>query len=119
MDKVRRKINVLRVLQVVFYALGFPLFVHMVMLTAKPIQESYLASDLGAYMAIIIAAVMWVVVILAQLLFRAICRKNRMARAVWVALIATVITIAPVVYSDFMLKSEYSLHQAVLFAYPY
>ena len=107
MDKVRRKINVLRVLQVVFYALGFPLFVHMVMLTAKPIQESYLASDLGAYMAIIIAAVMWVVVILAQLLFRAICRKNRMARAVWVALIATVITIAPVVYSDFMLKSEY------------
>lgn len=107
MEKVRRKINFLRVLQVVFYALGFPLFVHMVMLTARPVQDSYLAENLTAYMAIIIAAVMWVVVILAQLLFRAICKKNRMARAVWVALIAAIITIAPVVYSDFMLKGEY------------
>ena len=107
MDKIRRKIRIQRVLQVVFYALGFPLFVHMVMLTARPVQESYLATDMGAYLAIIIAAVMWVVVILAQLLFRAICRKNRIARAVWVALIATVITIAPIAYSDFMVKGEY------------
>ena len=106
MDKIRRKINILRVLQVVFYALGFPLFVHMVMLTAKPVQESYFA-DSGAYLAIIIAAVMWVVVILVQLLFKALCKKNRVARAVWVALIAAVITMAPVLYSDFMLKADY------------
>ena len=108
MDKIRKKIRIQRVLQVVFYALGFPLFVHMVMLTARPVQESYLVGDINAYLAIIIAAVMWVVVILAQLLFRAICKKNRMARAVWVALIAAIITIAPVVYCDFMVKGEYN-----------
>ncbi|MBQ8177939.1 MAG: hypothetical protein IJ033_01975 [Clostridia bacterium] len=107
MEKVRRKITILRVLQVVFYALGFPLFVHLVMLANKPIADSYLAGNMTAYMAIIIAAVLWVVVILIQLLFKAICRKNRMARAVWVALFAAVITLAPVLYSDFMLKGEY------------
>ena len=78
MEKVRRKITVLRVLQVVFYALGFPLFLHMVMLTNKPVQDSYLATGLNGYMAIIIAAIIWVVVILIQLLFKAICKKNRM-----------------------------------------
>jgi len=107
MDKIKRKINVLRVLQVVFYALGFPLFIHMVMLTNKPVQESYLATGLNGYMAIIIAAIIWVVVILVQLLFRAICRKNRMARAVWVALFATVLTLAPILYCDFVLKGQY------------
>ncbi len=107
MEKVRRKITILRVLQVVFYALGFPLFVHMVMLTAKPVQDSYLASGLTGYMAIIIAAAIWVVVILIQLLFKLLCRKNRLARAVWVALFATVLTLAPIVYSDFMLKGKY------------
>ena len=107
MEKVRRKITILRVLQVVFYALGFPLFLHLVMLANKPIAESYLAGNITAYLAIIIAAVLWVVVILIQLLFRAICRKNRMARAVWVALFAAVITLAPVLYSDFLLKNQY------------
>ena len=107
MEKVRRKITVLRVLQVVFYALGFPLFVHLVMLTNKPVAESYLASGINGYMAIIIAAVIWVVVALIQLLFRGICKKNRLARAVWVALFATVLTLAPIVYSDFMLKGQY------------
>ena len=107
MDKIRKKIRLQRVLQVVFYALGFPLFLHMVMLTNKPVQESYLATGINGYMAIIIAAIIWVVVILAQLLFRAICRKNRMARAVWVALIAAVLTLAPIVYCDFMLKGQY------------
>ena len=107
MEKVRRKITVLRVLQVVFYALGFPLFLHMVMLTNKPVQDSYLATGLNGYMALIIAAIIWVVVILIQLLFKAICKKNRMARAVWVALFATVLTLAPVLYSDFMLKGQY------------
>ena len=107
MEKVRRKITILRVLQVVFYALGFPLILHLVMLANKPIAESYLAGNMTAYMAIIIAAVLWVVVILIQLLFRAICKKNRMARAVWVALFATVITLAPVLYCDFMLKGQY------------
>ncbi len=107
MEKVRRKITILRVLQVVFYALGFPLFVHLVMLTAKPIQESTLATGLTGYMAIIIAAVLWVVVILVQLLFKLLCKKNRLARAVWVALFATVLTLAPIVYSDFLLKGQY------------
>ncbi len=107
MEKVRRKITILRVLQVVFYALGFPLFVHMVMLAAKPISESTLATGLTGYMAIIIAAVLWVVVILVQLLFKLLCKKNRLARAVWVALFATVLTLAPIVYSDFMLKGKY------------
>ncbi len=107
MEKVRRKITILRVLQVVFYALGFPLFVHMVMLAAKPISESTLATGLTGYMAIIIAAVLWVVVILVQLLFKLLCKKNRLARAVWVALFATVLTLAPIVYSDFMLKGQY------------
>ncbi len=107
MEKVRRKITILRVLQVVFYALGFPLFLHLVLLANKSVADSYLADGLTAYMAIIIAAVLWVVVILIQLLFKAICKKNRMARAVWVALFAAVLTLAPVLYSDFMLKSEY------------
>lgn len=107
MEKVRRKITILRVLQVVFYALGFPLFLHLVMLANKPLSESYLAQNLTANMAIIIAAVLWVVVILVQLLFRGICKKNRMARAVWVALFAMVLTLAPVLYSDFMLKGKY------------
>ena len=107
MEKVRRKITVLRVLQVVFYALGFPLFLHLVMLTNKPVQESYLATGINGYMAIIIAAIIWVVVVLIQLLFKAICKKNRMARAVWVALFAAILTIAPIVYCDFMLKGQY------------
>lgn len=107
MVKVRRKITILRVLQVVFYALGFPLFLHLVMLANKPLEDSYLAGNLTAYMAIVIAAVLWVVVILLQLLFRGICRKNRMARAVLVALFATVITLAPIAYSDIILKGKY------------
>ena len=105
MVKVRRKITILRVLQVVFYALGFPLFLHMVMLANRSTADSLVANN--GYLAIIIAAALWVVVILAQLLFRAICRKNRMTRAVLVALIAAIITIAPIVYSDFVVKGQY------------
>ncbi|MBO7155999.1 MAG: hypothetical protein J6V83_01185 [Clostridia bacterium] len=105
MVQVRRKITILRVLQVVFYALGFPLFLHMVMLANKSTADSLVVNN--GYLALIIAAALWVVVILAQLLFRAICRKNRMSRAVMVALIAFIITVAPIVYSDFVLKGQY------------
>ena len=107
MVKTRRKITTLRVLQVLFYALGFPLFVHLVMLVARPLSDSNLTTGINGSLSILIAAAMWVVVILVQLLMRAVCRKNRMARAVIVALVAAVITIAPILYSDFLLKSKY------------
>lgn len=107
MVKTRRKITTLRVLQVLFYALGFPLFVHLVMLVARPLSDSNLTTGINGSLSILIAAAMWVVVIIVQLLMRAICRKNRMARAVVVALVAAVITIAPILYSDFLLKGKY------------
>lgn len=107
MVKTRRKITTLRVLQVLFYALGFPLFVHLVMLVARPLSDSNLTTGINGSLSILIAAAMWVVVIIVQLLMRAICRKNRMARAVIVALVAAVITIAPILYSDFLLKGKY------------
>lgn len=106
MGKVKRKISVLRALQVAFYALGFPLFVHLVVLASKTVRENPLSEV--SQMATIIALVMWAVVILAQLIMRALCRKNRMARAVVCSLIAAVITIAPIVYSDFVLKESFN-----------
>lgn len=105
MGKVKRKISVLRALQVAFYALGFPLFVHLVVLASKTVRENPL-SDFGQ-MATVIALVMWAVVIIAQLLMRAISRKNRMARAVVCTLVAVVVTLAPIVYSDFVLKGQF------------
>lgn len=107
MVKTRRKITTLRVLQVLFYALGFPLFVHLVMLVARPLSDSNLTTGINGSLSILIAAAMWVVVIIVQLLMSAVCRKNRMARAVVVALVAAVITIAPILYSDFLLKGKY------------
>ena len=107
MVKTRRKITTLRVLQVLFYALGFPLFVHLVMLIARPLSDSSLTTGINGSLSILIACAMWAVVIIVQLLMRAICRKNRMARAVIVALVAAVITIAPILYSDFVLKGKY------------
>ena len=96
MVKTRRKITALRVLQVLFYALGFPLFVHLVLLASSSYRTSYFVSGFGAWMPVIIAAALWVVVILAQLIFRALCRKNRMTRTVLVALVAAVITVGPI-----------------------
>ena len=107
MVKTRRKITALRVLQVLFYALGFPLFVHLVLLASSSYRDSYFVAGFGAWKPVIYAAVLWAVVILAQLLFRAVCRKNRMARTVLVALVAAVITVGPILYCDFILKNDY------------
>ena len=107
MVKTRRKITALRVLQVLFYALGFPLFVHLVLLASSSYRDSFFVSGFGAWKPVIYAAVLWAVVILAQLLFRAVCRKNRMARSVLVALVAAVITVGPIMYCDFILKNDY------------
>ena len=112
MVKTRRKITALRVLQVLFYALGFPLFVHLVLLASSSYRTSYFVSGFGAWMPVIIAAALWVVVILAQLIFRALCRKNRMTRTVLVALVAAVITVGPICYCDFILKNDYEADAA-------
>lgn len=112
MVKTRRKITALRVLQVLFYALGFPLFVHLVLLASSSYRDSFFVSGFGAWKPVIYAAVLWAVVILAQLLFRAVCRKNRMARSVLVALVAAVITVGPIMYCDFILKNDYEADAA-------
>lgn len=112
MVKTRRKITALRVLQILFYALGFPLFVHLVLLASSSYRDSYFVSGFGAWKPVIYAAVLWAVVILAQLLFRAVCRKNRMARTVLVALVAAVITVGPIMYCDFILRNDYEADAA-------
>lgn len=108
MVKTRRRITTWRVLQILFYALGFPLFVHLVMLVSRPLADSSLVTGINGSLSILLAAGLWVVVIIVQLLMRALCRKNRMARAVVVALVAAVVTIAPILYSDFLLKSKFA-----------
>lgn len=108
MVKTRRKITALRILQVLFYALGFPLFVHLVMLASASYRDSnFVAGDLMSS-PVLYAAVLWAIVVIAQLLFRAICRKNRMTRTVLVALVAMVVTIGPILYCDFVLKGKYN-----------
>lgn len=107
MVKTRRKITALRILQVLFYALGFPLFVHLVILASASYRDSnFVAGDLMSS-PVLYAAVLWAIVVLAQLLFRAICRKNRMTRTVLVALVAMVVTVGPILYCDFVLKGKY------------
>ena len=107
MVKTRRKITVLRILQVLFYALGFPLFVHNVILASSTYRASnFVAGDI-LKSPVFYAVVLWAIVVIAQLLFRAICRKNRMTRTVLVALVALVVTVGPIMYSDFLLKSDY------------
>lgn len=105
MGKVKRKITVLRILQYAFYAVGFPLFVHAVVLASKTVKENSFTTF--GYYATVIALAMWAVVIIAQLLMRLICRKNRMTRAVICALITAIIAIAPIAYSDFYLKGKF------------
>lgn len=108
MVKTRKKITALRILQVLFYALGFPLFVHLVMLASASYRDSnFVAGDLMSS-PVLYAAVLWAIVVIAQLLFRAICRKNRMTRTVLVALVAMVVTIGPILYCDFVLKGKYN-----------
>ena len=108
MVKTRKKITALRILQVLFYALGFPLFVHLVMLASASYRDSnFVAGDLMSS-PVLYAAVLWAIVVIAQLLFRAICSKNRMTRTVLVALVAMVVTIGPILYCDFVLKGKYN-----------
>lgn len=105
MVKIRRKITMNRVFQVLFYALGFPLFVHLVMLSTSPIRANELS--VYAWIGVIGAAALWVVAILVQLLSRAICRKSYMSRAVLASIIIAVITLVPIVGMEFVVKAEY------------
>ncbi len=108
MVKTRRKITALRILQVLFYALGFPLFVHLVILASSSYRDSNFVAGEILTSPVFYAAVLWAIVVLAQLLFRAICRKNRMTRTVLVALVALVVTVGPIMYCDFILKGKYN-----------
>lgn len=105
MVKIRRKITMNRVFQVLFYALGFPLFVHLVMLSTSPIRANELS--VYAWIGVIGAAALWVVAILVQLLSRAICKKSYMSRAVLASIIIAVITLVPIIGMDFVVKAEY------------
>lgn len=105
MVKIRRKITMNRVFQVLFYALGFPLLTHLVMLATSPLRENPLSEY--AWLGVIGAAVLWVVAILVQLLSKAICRKSYMSRAVLASIIIAVITLVPVVGMEFVVKAEY------------
>ena len=108
MVKTRRKITALRILQVLFYALGFPLFVHLVLLASSSYRDSNFVAGEILTSPVFYAAVLWAIVVLAQLLLRAICRKNRMTRTVLVALVALVVTVGPIMYCDFILKGKYN-----------
>ncbi len=45
MSKIRRNITVGRVFQVLFYALGFPLMVHLVLISSQPLMDNPLIGN--------------------------------------------------------------------------
>ena len=63
MVKTRRKITALRILQVLFYALGFPLFVHLVILASSSYRDSNFVAGEILTSPVFYAAVLWAIVV--------------------------------------------------------
>ncbi len=114
-QKIKRKAMYWRVLKVLFYVVGLPLLVYFV----KEAAENYPTSDTPAiaalagngqimviYIALALVAVFAIQILLAFIL------KSKKAKAVLVALLAVIVTVAPILYSELLLKSQYEAVQA-------
>jgi len=120
MSKIRRNITVGRVFQVLFYALGFPLMVHLVLISSKPLMDNpligtgqtQLIGTLNYYKGegvwgVYLALGLWIVFIIFQLLLRLIVKRNAWTRAAVATLLAAIIFVAPIMTMDFWLKGKF------------
>ncbi|MGI6136372.1 MAG: hypothetical protein ACOYEE_01015 [Christensenellales bacterium] len=120
MSKIRRNITVGRVFQVLFYALGFPLMVHLVLISSKPLMdnpligsgETQLFGTLNYYKGegiwgVYLALGLWIVFILFQILFRLIIRENAWTRTAIATLMAAILFVGPIMAMDFVFKGKF------------
>lgn len=107
MNKIRRKITVSRFFQVLAYFLSFPLLIFLTWNASRVLRDDPSASKLIAWLPVLIVLGIFVVVSIVQLIVRGTLRKNRLARAAIVGLIAAVLIVGSVVSLDTIGKSKY------------
>lgn len=125
MLKLRRNITAARIFQFLFYALGFPLIVHLVLVSSGPLIDNGLVNSgeeqlIGtinyytgpAVMGIYYGLALWAIFILGQLLLKLFVRKNRWTRTAIAVILAAIIIVGPVLYIDLLKKPEYDALQA-------
>lgn len=122
MSKIRRNITVGRTFQVLFYALGFPLMVHLIFISSKVLTKnpligggltqiipqstvSYYSGNavLGLYLTL----ALWAIFIIFQLLLRLILKRKAWVRTAIATVLAAILFVAPIMYMEFIMKKDF------------
>lgn len=111
MNKIRKRISFFRTLQILFYVAGLPLTAVLVFHKVSPLSEYYLTAD-KAFYGLYAALAIWGIITVLQLIMKAAAKKNRLTRACVVGIVAAVLTVAPLLYIDFIMKSQYDEYAA-------
>ncbi len=105
-QKIKRKAMYWRILKVLFYVVGLPLLVYLVKEAAESYPTtSYLVGNgqlLVQYIAIALVAIFAIQILLALVL------KSKKAKAIIVSILALSVTIAPIAYSEIIVKDQYN-----------
>lgn len=125
MEKIRRNITAARIFQFLFYALSFPLIVHLILIASGPLIDNNMIANgenqlLGtinyydgpAYKGVYYGLALWGIFLVVQLLLRLFVKKNRWTRTAIAVVLAAIILVGPVLYLDLLIKPKYDLLQA-------